>query len=469
MNHCFRASLMGRVALAVATGCLLGVAGTDSMAAAADERPVAKVAVESPPQLAGDKSLNLVLAQPTTTDSHTTVSGTTDVALDVVDYGNAQGPAEALLQGNEAHRKAFLEIVACKNCHGGGTGDAVRWLQVITSRDGQRPQDQQFRAVAMLDLDQAVRKTEEAGPKIGVTVGPLDDVLRAQLGLPAGRGLVVTEVLPESPAKSAGVEAHDVLLNAGGTPVGTEADFSRALREARPGGPPLQLRLVRKGQPVEVSVAPVFPEKKPPAAAGASDSAAGQAKPQYRIGVQIAAADDTLRDQLSLGDAGIVVLEVIPKTPAERQGLRAYDVITKAGGRPVRDERDLREAVQASKEAKLELEYIRAGKREYVSIAPELAPTPPEPRAAANLTLSRPRELMVLPSTVKAADGDHVTLHWNKVNPSPAAGGGGSTAEQLERLNAEIQQLRASIETLQSRIQLEKQEQEQQQKDGKKP
>lgn len=48
-------------------------------------------------------------------------------------------------------------------------------------------------------------------PYLGVATSAAPPVLAAQLGLPEGFGLVVDEVLPDSPAANAGVQRHDVL------------------------------------------------------------------------------------------------------------------------------------------------------------------------------------------------------------------------------------------------------------------
>jgi membrane-associated protease RseP (regulator of RpoE activity) len=47
--------------------------------------------------------------------------------------------------------------------------------------------------------------------RIGVTLAQADDALRSQLRLAQGEGLVVTEVVAESPAAKAGLKQHDVL------------------------------------------------------------------------------------------------------------------------------------------------------------------------------------------------------------------------------------------------------------------
>src|SRR5512146_1880559 len=54
---------------------------------------------------------------------------------------------------------------------------------------------------------------------IGVECYPASETLRSQLDLPEGQGIVVEQVLPESPGAKAGVKRHDILLTAGDKPL----------------------------------------------------------------------------------------------------------------------------------------------------------------------------------------------------------------------------------------------------------
>jgi membrane-associated protease RseP (regulator of RpoE activity) len=59
-------------------------------------------------------------------------------------------------------------------------------------------------------------RLEPPSYRIGVTLAEADDTLRSQLKLAAGEGLVVTDVLPDSPAAKAGIQRHDVLTRLDG-------------------------------------------------------------------------------------------------------------------------------------------------------------------------------------------------------------------------------------------------------------
>lgn len=60
-------------------------------------------------------------------------------------------------------------------------------------------------------------------------------------------------------------------------------------------------------------------------------------------------------------DQGLLVLRVLPGTPADRLGLRPGDVVTEAGGDPVRELEDLRRSLAAGAEGPLLIRWTRKG------------------------------------------------------------------------------------------------------------
>lgn len=80
-----------------------------------------------------------------------------------------------------------------------------------------------------------------------------DPVLRKQLGL-GEHGLVVIEVLPGSPAAKAGLEQHDILIDAAGVELRTVDDLLAAV--AKHGGKSLSISLLRNGKKTTVEAKP---------------------------------------------------------------------------------------------------------------------------------------------------------------------------------------------------------------------
>ncbi len=89
---------------------------------------------------------------------------------------------------------------------------------------------------------------------LGVQCFPVLPALRAQLNLPEKQGILVTGVLPESPAAKAGIAQHDVLVRAGDKPLSGSHDLLDAIGAAN--GGKLRIELIRGGKPKTIEVAP---------------------------------------------------------------------------------------------------------------------------------------------------------------------------------------------------------------------
>lgn len=71
--------------------------------------------------------------------------------------------------------------------------------------------------------------------------------------LDRGRGVRVTEVLPGSPAKAAGIQPGDLLTGLGGVRIRTQEDFDQIMREVRP-GITLTVEVLRAKEPHKLNV-----------------------------------------------------------------------------------------------------------------------------------------------------------------------------------------------------------------------
>jgi hypothetical protein len=98
--------------------------------------------------------------------------------------------------------------------------------------------------------------------RLGIRVEPPGPVLADQLDLPKGRGLVVHDVVVDSPAAKAGLKAHDVLLQFNGKTVSNDpVEFATMVREAK-ADTPFDVVVKRKGRE-ETLKGVSLPEQKP--------------------------------------------------------------------------------------------------------------------------------------------------------------------------------------------------------------
>ena len=97
-----------------------------------------------------------------------------------------------------------------------------------------------------------------SGRRMGVMVAPLSDQLAAYFGVKDG--VLVSEVLDNTPAASAGLKAGDVITAANGRAVQSSADLTREVRETEAGSA-IELRVTRDRKETTVKV--TMPQRRP--------------------------------------------------------------------------------------------------------------------------------------------------------------------------------------------------------------
>jgi len=87
------------------------------------------------------------------------------------------------------------------------------------------------------------------GRRLGIGGMPtaIDEALRRQFGLPQQQGVLVLEVVPESPAARASLRVSDIVVGADGRTVASGEELARAAAEAGPSGR-LSLSFLREGK-----------------------------------------------------------------------------------------------------------------------------------------------------------------------------------------------------------------------------
>jgi membrane-associated protease RseP (regulator of RpoE activity) len=82
---------------------------------------------------------------------------------------------------------------------------------------------------------------------IGVSVADVEPALRAQLRIPANKGLLVNEVFKESPAEKAGLKVNDILLSLDGKPLSDQKKLVELVQAN--GEKTITLELLHEGKP----------------------------------------------------------------------------------------------------------------------------------------------------------------------------------------------------------------------------
>ncbi len=241
---------------------------------------------------------------------------------------------------------------------------------------------------------------EESG-WLGIEIAEISADHAKELKLAAVRGVEVVNVEQDGPAAKAGLKDHDVITSYDEEKVEGRAQFRRLVRETPPGRT-VSLGISRDGNVQSVSV--VIGDRSEqgdrkvrafrqldhlpsmPSAFVMPDFDLQFAAPEMwdmhtpLLGIS---AED-LNGQLGAyfgapNGEGILVREVRSGTPAEKAGLKAGDVITKIGDKPVKSLHDLRTELRGKGDQKtVNLSVLRKGSAMNLQIEIE-KPRPIDP------------------------------------------------------------------------------------------
>jgi serine protease Do len=183
---------------------------------------------------------------------------------------------------------------------------------------------------------------------LGVAIQGVDEDIAKALKLGEPRGALVSRVEDGSPAQKAGIRRGDVVLEFDGKPIAKVGELSRVVAGVK-AGRPAQVVVWRDGkrQTLEARVGemPMVQE----ASARPSQQREDEGTSQPRLGLSLAPLTPETRERLGVDDqveGGVVVTEVAPDSPADAKGLRQGDVIVSVNQEPVRDPRQLADAVK---------------------------------------------------------------------------------------------------------------------------
>ena len=93
----------------------------------------------------------------------------------------------------------------------------------------------------------------EKGPWIGIAMEPVQDVVRAQLSLAPGEGIVIGHVALESPAAKAGLQPNDILLRFEDQILVEPGQLRKLIAMKKPGDT-VKLTVLRKGERKDANV-----------------------------------------------------------------------------------------------------------------------------------------------------------------------------------------------------------------------
>jgi serine protease Do len=172
--------------------------------------------------------------------------------------------------------------------------------------------------------------------RIGIALAPLTPVLAKQLGVEEGtKGILVGEVLPDSPAAKAGLKQGDVIVGYGGDKILSIPTFRLKVASSTP-NKSAEVEFFRQGKRQTATITPapaenvVFDIDRQQAEGDDAKEAEPAKTPITDFGLEVQPLTPDLVKGLRLDGKikGVLVSSVKEGSVAEAEGIKAGDVIT---------------------------------------------------------------------------------------------------------------------------------------------
>jgi Do/DeqQ family serine protease len=199
---------------------------------------------------------------------------------------------------------------------------------------------------------------------LGIVIQELTPELAEGFGVKEQSGVLVAEVMKDSPAEAAGLKPGDVVVEFGGAPVKDVGELQKRVAAVEPGRatPLVVIRdkartslSVKIGEQPGDTAGPIAPPSKEETLGLTVEPLTPEASRQFKLGAR----------------SGVVVTGVIPGSSGEQAGIRPGDAILEVNRQPVTDVESFRRIIAAVKAGEAVPVYLQraGGRNEYVVLS----------------------------------------------------------------------------------------------------
>ncbi|UCD05675.1 MAG: Do family serine endopeptidase [candidate division WOR-3 bacterium] len=199
---------------------------------------------------------------------------------------------------------------------------------------------------------------------LGVYLQEITEDLKEAMDLPTLDGVLISEVLKDTPANRAGIKAGDVITEFDGKKVKDMASF-RIMVASTEIGRSVKVKVIRSKKAKELTVKIGEMPETVTAAAEVPDE-------EYELGLQVIDISDPRAERYEPKTAsGVIVIGIKTNTPAEEAGFRVADVILGIGNNTISNITDYRNVLRKLEKDKPVIFIVQRGERKlYIAVTP---------------------------------------------------------------------------------------------------
>jgi serine protease Do len=220
-------------------------------------------------------------------------------------------------------------------------------------------------------MDQLVRTGKVVRGWLGVAIQDLTPELATQFGIADTKGVLVSDVMDESPAKKAGFERADVIVEYDGKPMDSPTHLRNAVAQT-PIGKKVSVKLIRdkKSKTLEVAIAEQPKSIGQPSPEESRESAVPTGV-LSDLDVRGITEELAARYGLKATERGVVVVRIKPGSTAEEMGMHEGDIILEVNRKAVSSLKSYERAASGlAKDQAVLLLLKRKGQAIYLTLRP---------------------------------------------------------------------------------------------------
>jgi serine protease Do len=192
-------------------------------------------------------------------------------------------------------------------------------------------------------MDQVLKNGRVTRAYLGIYPQDVTPRMAKAFGEKDSQGIVVGDVSPNSPAKEAGIQRGDIILEVNGKPVSGSNQLRISISMMQP-GTELKLKTLRNGAERDATVKLA----EMPRESAKADSNDDQGGRKALEGVEVSGLDSRTARQLGIPETtkGVVVTDIDPASKLVDSGLQKGDVIQEVNHQPVSNVSEFQSAIR---------------------------------------------------------------------------------------------------------------------------
>ena len=212
-------------------------------------------------------------------------------------------------------------------------------------------------------MTQLINKGRVVRGWLGIVIQELTPELSQSFGVKKDGGILITDVMKDSPAEAAGLRPGDIVVEFNGSPTKDVTELQKRVAAVEPGrATPLVVLRDKVSTPLTVKIG-----EQP----GEETAATAQPK-EETLGLTVEPLTPEASQRFKLtAKAGVVVTDVAPGSSGDQAGIRPGDAILEINRRPVTDVESFRKVIASVKPGEVVPVYVQrgGGRNEYVVLS----------------------------------------------------------------------------------------------------